>query len=701
MATIFCDGGTGGSDAANGLSFANRKKTFGGASAIATAGDTVRIKSSPDPTSLGQNATFTNKSATLTLTSAVTVNISTCESAWTASANVTCSTTSTRKEGTLAVTHAFASGFTTGLAAYFATGTLDLSAYQQISFWIKVTSTTAANTLRIDLCSDTAGATPVNSFTIDFALPSSVFIPITYDNGSALGSAIQSVALNCLLDPGTITVTLDNIIACKASSSADSLNLRSLVGKNTAGELWYPIRSINGTTVKLDTKGSDDQSTTAKGYSGTTATTTCYKRECTIYATSSSTAWGTTAGSGTSGNLITYSGGWNTTDMSTQTGETFVDALTNNPDVIISSHNFVAFEKLYGVRAANGFSLSGTDGTLSDVGGYGCERPINLTGNNWACSGTLYGGSCRSAMVLSGSGTGTNDSYVNITSSSTAGNTGVTLGSNSSIVTITGTLKTNNNNSDGVTLAGTGFIATAIASDNTGNGITPTNAYGTWTIGSITANSNSSYGLGATTGAWLTVNAWSSTGNSTAALNFAPPHNSFILLKSPTYAETNFYTSTIPQGSDSRIQIENLNGAANTHLTQLGGGKIESETSVRHTASGLAWKLSPTATYRNTNYPIRLLVGEYGVNASALVTVTAWVRRTSSAVSARITVPGGQIAGVATDVSTSSTGAGIGAYEQLTLTFTPSASGVFQVFFDAYGGTTASAYVDDVVVTQA
>jgi len=130
--TIFYLDPVDGNDGNDGLSFANRWKTFNsGATAARTApGDTIRIIASPDPTSLGITATWTNNSQSVILASALTQNIY-MDEAWTASANVTASlNTANRKEGANCVQLAIASAFTTGKAAYYATGTLDLSSYQ-------------------------------------------------------------------------------------------------------------------------------------------------------------------------------------------------------------------------------------------------------------------------------------------------------------------------------------------------------------------------------------------------------------------------------------------------------------------------------------------------------------------------------------------------------------------------------------------
>jgi hypothetical protein len=165
MATFYLDY-EGGNDANDGTSFAQRWKTItaGATAARIAPGDTIRVMGSPAPTSLGINATWTNKSPTVSLASALNVLITDCNSAWTASANVTCTAnTSTYRTSTGAAQQAVAAGFTTGKIAYFDLGSnQDYSAYQGVTFWIAFTTgTLAAGVLTLDLCSDALGATPV------------------------------------------------------------------------------------------------------------------------------------------------------------------------------------------------------------------------------------------------------------------------------------------------------------------------------------------------------------------------------------------------------------------------------------------------------------------------------------------------------------------------------------------------------------
>lgn len=125
MATFYLDL-VNGNDANNGTSWALAWKTFttGATAARIAPGDEIRIAKTADPTSIG-NATWTSKSATVTLATAQTANIY-LDGAWTAANSGTATTTTTRKEGTNA--SSITTSATTATAtkyAYYATATLD------------------------------------------------------------------------------------------------------------------------------------------------------------------------------------------------------------------------------------------------------------------------------------------------------------------------------------------------------------------------------------------------------------------------------------------------------------------------------------------------------------------------------------------------------------------------------------------------
>lgn len=684
MTDFFLDP-VGGNDGNDGLSFANRWKTVtsGATAARIAPGDRIKIIKSPDATSLGQTATWTNKSATLTLTSAVTLNVTTCESAWTASANVTCTTSTTRREGSNSASIAVAGAFTTGKAAYFSISSTDYSAYQQLSFSIQTGTAIVANAIRICLCSDTTGDTPVDQFTISHNLAASRWYGLAIDKGSALGSAIQSVAIYVDSDLGAsqVTLLLDNIFAAKAVSDADSLTLRSVVSKDftSATEGIYIIRSINGTTVILDQDINGSASSTPRGYSGTTGSATVYKRECYLFPPASSpvTACIVQDSGSQSGGVITFSGGWDTTNMSTQTGETWFDGVTAGASVWSTNGNtFIALEHMGIVRGDTGLTVSGGNSSIHNISVVGCGSSCAaLSGDRLSITGWLKLSSCNStAGTISGA---TTYQTGNITATSNGG----VIAINSS-----------------------GRFGTIIANNSSSSGMS-CQAVGPQVINSLTAKDNGVYGLLLSTGSWLTLNSLTTSGNTTGSTNASNlSSNSLVRIRSSSIGEATILNNAITAGSGSQVIFQNLNGVSGTHRTYVDGGTIDSVSdSNRHTLTGLAWSITPSSTNRNTVYPIKLLAGRIAVNSGSQVTVTAWVKRSHATnIGARLVVYGGSIAGVSSDV-TATASAAADTYEQLTLNFTPTESGVVDIWFEGYTTNTttgAIAYIDDFNASQ-
>jgi hypothetical protein len=656
MATFYLDYENG-NDANDGTTFANRWKTItsGATAARIAPGDIIRIMASPDPTSLGQAATWTNLSKTVTLTTAVTANIDDCETAWTASANVTATADTTQfKENTKSAKLVIAAAFTTGLAAYRATGTLNLSAYKQVSFWIRNSEAIPnGSSLSLRLCSDTLGAVTVDTIAIPAIPSTNQWVPITIDKAAALGSSIQSVALYVDSDFGAVDIFLDNIIACKDSTSADSLTLTSLIGKNTAGETWFGIQSINGTAVRLD-NGVNTLGSAGRGYTGTTETVTTYKRETIkLPMQTSSASVHTVQDSGTPGNVITFSGGWDRTAMSSQSGQTWFDGQNGlGLAVAWTTRSWITLGSVGAVRFNTGFGAT----TQSSIG-----IRVSTPG-------------CNNNSV---SGIGTNASFVTVEEAYCYNNSssGISI-SNGERFRITGPAYCSGNISIGVLL---GATTDAICS-------------------SVTANNNSTHGVSSSfiigCLAHFRNGYFASNGTSSVRCD-----SGIIRLIGCTFTDATEVSSQ-QAGLNSRVISVNHDATANNHQIFTDGGLISSETSIRKTASGIAWKLSPTSTNRSSAYPLDQVLATVAVAANALVTVKAWLRRTNVALTGSLVVRGGQISGVSADVTASMT-AIADTWEEVTLTFTPTAAGVVEIEVWAYGGTTHSLYVDDLTITQA
>jgi hypothetical protein len=310
-------------------------------------GDEIRIAKTADPVSLAQNATWTDGSQTVTLTTAVTKKIEDAITGWTAATNITAGTSSNRKLGASAVSITPASGFTTGKMAYKAVdggGTQDFSAYQYINFWFRSVNTAAFNAsdFKICLCSDATGDTIVNEINFPATLANSGWNALSLNYGGNLSATVQSVAIYANVDPGTNAISINNIFA-----SAGNLSLKTLIGKT--GDVNYNIQSIDGTTIKID---SNNTAATGRGYSGATSTETLYYRV--PFDVASTGTWATAQEAGASTIQYNhYTGGWDT-GSNTRDGQTVIaSTLVGVPTAFV----FASFVKLSNLT----FARFGTD----------------------------------------------------------------------------------------------------------------------------------------------------------------------------------------------------------------------------------------------------------------------------------------------------------------------------------------------------
>lgn len=642
MATFYVDF-EGGNDANDGLSFANRKKSLTSVS-TAAGGDSIRVMASRAPTTLG-SATWNNLSKTVTIPANLTANIDRGETAWTPTANVTATTSATRKEGATSSSLAIAAAFTTGQVALKAFAATDFSAFNQVSFFIRTNATVAANTLELRLCSDAAGTVTVNTIPIPALTSANVFQAITFDNGAALGASIQSVVLQALLDPGTVTVLLDNILACKNPASADAITLSTIISKDVGEETWYAIQSINGTAVLLDV-GPNSLATTTQGYYGATETVTTYIRRPDLLDITTS-ALLTIVNSGTNGAPIVYSGGWNRTDMSTQTDETWVSGRNGATSALVmATKSFITISKINCIKFNDAASLTGTNSNIiiSDCAFNNLTGSFMMAATTYNCTFTnIVSNNCANLGTLEGS----NHLITNYTSNNSSF-AGPTLGLDSSLIV---GFNSHNNAARGAfaSLTANTVIRDASFSDNTGVGIL-------------------------------------NRGNNLTLIN--------ALITDATEVDSDQLYA------DYRIMSHKHDQTTNNHQVFTDGGLISSETGAdRHTASGIAWKMFPTATTRSATYPLSMPAAKIACTSGTLVTVSVWVKRSNAGITAQLFMRGGQIAGSSSDLTTSALGTA-GTYEQISLSFTPAESGVIDIDFRVYGGTTFNATFDDMTIVQ-
>jgi hypothetical protein len=660
MATLYLDF-SGGNDSNDATSFANRVKTItSGITAARTApGDTIRMMKSEDPVSLGINATFTKGSDTITLASALTKNVDLCEGAWTAvGANVTQSNPTTRKEGSKSIQFAVGASFTTGQIAYLTMASTDFSAYTKLSFWIRTSIAVSSGALKIQLCSDTVGATPVDTFTINEATNANSWRCITIDKGSALGAAIQSVSFDAISDPGTVNIQLDDIQACNNLTLTCLLSLSSSA---TAMD-FYPIKSINGTTVKIDQGVSHDASATARGYEQATATATCYKREPIRIA-----ALQSTQEAGTAASVSTYSGGWDTTNMTSQTGLTFIDLGDNSGSLVSFTSSYLQLEKMVVVRGSNAFNFNTSFQTITNCGFIGASNiGINTNSNNQTFT------SCR-VLCCGGNGVSASsyNQYFNSLYVASCGINGVSAGTSLSIFSA---LEIYNNASNGIANANNGSpcIYTMTSKDNAGTGAVA--GGGVMTIYSPTTSGNGGNGLNASLG--------------------------FM------YADNTSCTDSAPftASGAARLQLSRIGGdpAVARIYCDANGATICAQIASTpvHGSSTKSWQHIPQSNHTSA-YPLWQRLNPVAVASSGTLTFSIWARRDSTNVGGQLFLRGGQSNGVANNLTAAIT-ASANTWEQLTITCSPTQAVPLVFEFQSWQiSGSGNIYFGDATVSQA
>lgn len=655
------------------------------------------------------------------LASALTANIACTgketSAAWTgANANVTSTTTSAGKEHSGATIITIADAFTTGKAAYYTLpATLDLSSYQQVSFWFMQTAgTVSATNYTLKLCTDTTGDVSAHDIPVPSAISTNggngQWQPVTVDLATNLNAAIKSIALYATADLGAATFRFDNIIACKAASAADALTLNSLIGKNTSGDSFYTIQSINGTRIMLSCNAGDlITNTDPPVYQGASETVTTWKRETikTAPSTNSTAAVSTVQDSGTSGSPITYSFGWDRTAMTTRNLETWLDGSNSfGYGLQISNRNYINISNVSFVRYNIGLFTSGTFHT--------CEG-VNATGDAQGCS---LAGSQHNVSIVSSS---FNYTYGIITTASrstfTLGNIdsngsngfgyGVYLNpaSNNTFNVITSCSGNHDQNirfSAGSTnnlFKSIGLLNNCRGNANSCGALFETQAANN-TLSVTSVNDNAVYGFYVTIGSWNNKIIGGTSSNSGTAGIYSTGASSFYLQNFTIEESAEAAFASTAAGYDARIYSHNHDNTANNHRIFTDGGLISSATDERKTASGISWKLQPTSADRDGIYPLTLPLAKVACAANSLVTVKAWMRRTNTGLTMRLVCKGGQIAGVTNDVVSAMTAAA-DTWEELTITFTPTEVGVVEITAEAWGGTTFSGWVDDLTISQA
>lgn len=608
---------------------------------------------------------------------------------WTASANANASTItggSVHKEGYGGEQIGLTTAFTTGKAAYYTLpSTLDLSAYQQVSFWVQLASSAggvgAAGQAYVALCTDTTGDTVVHQCPVPALGAVGVWVPVTVNLGTNLNSAIRSVAFYVVTDVGVQLFYLDNIIACKAASAADSVTLQSLVSKSdgTGDEAWYPIQSINYDVIMLaNTNNLLPSSTSLRGYSGTSETVTTYKRETikTTPAAGSTTQVSVINDGGISGSPITFSGGWNRTDMSTQTGRTWLDGLSGNGYGLYNPQASINIDRIDLCRYSSGIYNVSTSvlNNINSIYTTACTTGISIPSSSNVYFGTIWANNNSTGIRFS------NCYGLSVTDVKNASNNqayGIDF-ANCGNVNIVSALASNCGTATGQTglrfdasvFCSVGYLVSTDAESS--SGIFVNGGYSNFVNGGYT--SRNAIGANVQSGGQLFLN------------NFTIGESTEVNIGS---VATSFVYSNRHDDTD------------NNSWVWFGGlGTINQQTSVVDSPATTSWLMRPTNTRTSAINPVRLKLGTVVCAANSLVTVTARMRRSNTGLTMRLCCPGGQISGVSSDVTSDMTAAA-NTWETVTITFTPTKAGAVDIYAYAFGGSTYSGYVCNLTASQA
>ncbi len=633
----------------------------------------------------GATGTITNADNLVVKTASPLVqNIALCgglgqKPAWVASADaITTQSTGNWKEGNAATNITALGTFTTGKVAYYTLpATLDLSAYQQVSFWLLQSFGTlgAANQAYVALCTDTIGNTVAHQCDIPALGALNLWVPVTVNLGTNLNAAIRSVAFYVVTDVGRQDFTLDNITASKAASSADSVTLNSLISKSdgTGDEAWYAIQSINNDVIMLANQNDNtSQSTNLRGYNGVTETVTTYKRETTKTVAVGVGVVANINDNGTSGNLITYSGGWNRTDMSTQTGFTWYDGRNGRAiGLQASARSFIQIDRLNFCRYSTGIQFTSASSNITVGSAY--MTACFTTGldvvvlSSIRCT-SLWANNNGSGIFFSGTGS-----------------------------TITDVKLASNNATNGVYLGSSRYNTIgSIIGGNTGNSDIFFESCFNSTVGTATLTNGSGSAIVSGSNAFgNSVNGGSSSGHIQGVR--VDPASQLYLNNFTINEATEVNTiSTVP-GFVYANRLDDTDN--NSWVFQLGIGTVNQQTAVVDSPATTSWRMRPTTTTASANSPLLLKLGTVVCAASSAVTVTARMQRDNTGLTMRLICPGGQITGVASDVFSDMTAAA-NTWETVTITFTPTKAGAVNIYAEAFGGTTFSGYVCNLTSTQ-
>jgi hypothetical protein len=654
---------TTGNDAADGLTPATAwlSLTLGALASRIAPGDAIRVEETGGPTAIG-NATWTNGASAVTLAATPNVDLYDCDSGFTSGqAGVTCTQDVVgRKQGSASSVFTVAPAVAGGKLGYRTLAApVNASSCRQVCFWLRSSVVLPAGRLRLDLCTDALGDVPALSVVVAYPVVNN-WMPIVVDAGVALPAAINSIALTALgsLAVSSVDVRVDNIFAAKAPGAADEITLLTLISKNAAGEAWFPVRSLFGTSLALD----GDVNSTADGaypaYTGATAAVATFVKQCralppSLVRTSGGasgpldTPWGLINDSGTGVLPITVSGGWDSATMAAQTSETNLSLVTGiGTGVTFNGKDYIDVSKIGFANTGVGFRMTGRFNSYSDAGIARLrqgEVAASFADNPAARTCRL-----RSIQLVGGNNT-------------------VALLINFNDPVLENVLIASVRNT----------ISAAISAAVIVNGSSTRPVFNNLFVYDCIRAMVTEAPVLVRGGAFRQLVA-----SEDVLANGAIPDAEYVFTDVVFFNANPINPSSVAQsGLDTRIRLHNKNQVANDHYVFVQDGQILPDLLFFRTGNK-SWVISPSGPTRTTQYPIIFPLGPLW-RAVGAGTVTVYVYRDNANIKARLRIPAGQYCTPTVDLVAEDLGA-VGAWNAITIPITMSQADSIDAQLEVY-----------------
>jgi len=533
----------------------------------------------------------------------------------------------------------------------------DLSDFDTLEIAIRPAGICSDGAIQIKLCSDNIGAVPVNSFDVPAIAYANQWYYFSIPYGSSLGSSISSIGIYLSSSSGLTNkhIYIGNVFVSK---STGGIHLTDALGKDDGK--WYGVGGVDKDgKIYLTNRLAERIRNDNLSIPTTTETVTSYSYTP-IYI---GTLTNTLDDDFPCDSNVEIVGGYNT---STNTR----DGIT----VLSSSY------------ATNCFNITGNGYSLNYLSGSFFYYFCDISGANISLDNCDF---LTASYVRAYEDTGYNNT-ANINMITNAGNPVYITGSNA-ICEIGGIINTTSN----IQFSPYGTSRLDVTGD--------------------CANIFTSYALIIDNGAMVDFNGndldCTTTAASVSARSGTLANCNIIQNGTPSYGELymsqpyKFRTKNVQVSYATEVSIakpggvifaEDYDGVVGTHKILTYYGVFSQDTTIKHGTNDWAWKYNITDA-NSPNNTGDLKIADVYVVADKEVTISAWVRKDTSTIATGIHMPKtlpGQTATTALMTGDADT------WEQVTITITPTVSGLVKVYFVG-GCALGNCWIDDLTIEQA